>query len=634
MKSKQIIAFLIISSPVFGQLRVSDDFIIGIYSYEYDNMNNANSRSNHENVASVAGVDPTVGFDYDYLREFKESSINTLITTNLLDPLGYSNPYDIYVSDQYSLKFLDRMRKFDIKCIVQTPEQFKRRETPPYSYSAQSDQDALNYYGFHPSVRGFHYSDEPESLMFPVLGQYQSSLKAFDNNKLFFVNLLPQYGNMEQLFGPPYSANSWPTDNDYQTYITQYISQVSPDIVFYDNYPIINKKTKSYYQNAYNVATVCKQFDIPFAPVLCTWSLYYKTPKSYDEFAHVIHSQLAYGGKGIVYWLREGSYTNPISNGQPWDNIANSDKTKLTQLHNDLYNHRYVLNDLNWVNSYHYSDVCVYNNTGTQTIPSDNSWSNQLQNQELSSIFPYLSNGLSGVFQPLNGSMDWFFYSHLTDSRRNVYLYMVNKNPYNSLSINVYFRHNVSLVDIFKDEKTTCYNSSPWTLNLTPGEGRLIQVYKPVSNSHSTCSTISGNRHDVVANQILIGSTSCSVVFDNAFVSYKGDVIDITNTFIESNSTVHFIGLKNNDGGSNKKEEANHTIQVYPNPTSGYVQVTTKEPILAIWVHNSSAQEVLIVNDVNNLNCTIQTQNLPSGIYTVTVLTAENNKYVEQILVL
>ena len=271
---------------------------------------------------------------------------------------------------------------------------------------------------------------------------------------------------------------------------------------------------------------------------------------------------------------------------------------------------------------------------GFQTIPANNSWQNQLQSQVLSTIFPFITNGLPGVFQPVSGSMDWFFYSYLTDSRGNNYLYMVNKNPYNSLSINVQFRHNVSLVDIYNDEKTTCYNSSPWHLDLDPGEGRLIQVFTPVSNSHSSCSTISGDRPDIVANHIQIGSTSCSATLENAFISYKADVIDITNTSIEPNSTVQFVGLKNIDASSNKKEEPGHTIEVFPNPTSGYAQVTTNELIVTIWVHNLSAQEVLKIDNLNNLNYTIQTQSLKSGVYTVTVLTAENNKYVERLVIL
>lgn len=71
-----------------------------------------------------------------------------------------------------------------------------------------------------------------------------------------------------------------------------------------------------------------------------------------------------------------------------------------------------------------------------------------------------------------------------------------------------------------------------------------------------------------------------------------------------------------------------NSIALYPNPTTGLINIQTKEKISSVSVYNSVGQKVSF-NSLNKENTSIDISTLPSGIYLVEV-SLNNNKVIKR----
>ncbi len=75
-------------------------------------------------------------------------------------------------------------------------------------------------------------------------------------------------------------------------------------------------------------------------------------------------------------------------------------------------------------------------------------------------------------------------------------------------------------------------------------------------------------------------------------------------------------------GNINRVNNSDH-LSIFPNPTSGILNIRSTDNIENIRVHNTLGQEVLQVNNINSSNTQLSTNNLENGIYIISVVSGQ-----------
>lgn len=117
------------------------------------------------------------------------------------------------------------------------------------------------------------------------------------NKKLDFVNLFPTYWD------------GTPSKEEYEKYIDAFIAsqEFKPRVLCFDSYPLLKNEyggfRKDYYSNLEIIRKKSLEYNIPFwMIVMASEHDYYKKP-TFEEISLQVYSALAYGVKGIGYYL-------------------------------------------------------------------------------------------------------------------------------------------------------------------------------------------------------------------------------------------------------------------------------------------------------------------------------------------
>ena len=164
-------------------------------------------------------------------------------------------------------------------------------------------------YSKYPAFSGILASDEPPASKFKDIRTVQDWFKSRYPDKEFLVNLLPTYGNAEQLSGVK-GAETFDYEEDY---VGAFIRTVDPEILSYDHYALMydDKKgaytlTEDYLRNLEVFAEYSRKTGKPFYNFLLTIGcLYYRTVKTYADIAWQVYTSMAYGVMGVqtfTYW--------------------------------------------------------------------------------------------------------------------------------------------------------------------------------------------------------------------------------------------------------------------------------------------------------------------------------------------
>gem|GEM_PF-983858 len=154
---------------------------------------------------------------------------------------------------------------------------------------------------------GYHIKDEPILTDETNLKSWLNYLKINDLTKLSYFNLMPRY----------YYAAGAAGDIQYDTYLNTFLNDVNasnrPDVVAFDNYPILSGPTyrTDYFYNLDIIRTKCGTRPFWCYP-MTTQSSGYQLP----DVATIRFSDfcpLAYGAKGLIYF----TYVIPTTGG-PW----------------------------------------------------------------------------------------------------------------------------------------------------------------------------------------------------------------------------------------------------------------------------------------------------------------------------
>ncbi|MDH7602852.1 MAG: hypothetical protein QHI38_11960 [Armatimonadota bacterium] len=180
----------------------------------------------------------------------------------------------------------------------------------------------------HPALEGYFITDEPGSGAFPGLSRLVAFIRERDPEHLAYINLFPTYATKEQLgvsadaverakVGIPTNFAGAGANAEviaaYRDYLNKFIDIVKPELISYDHYHFLKTGDGcQYFLNLELIREASLRARLPFLNIIqaCTiepsWRLVNK-----NELRFLIFTTLAYGGRGISYFL----YWGPESYG-------------------------------------------------------------------------------------------------------------------------------------------------------------------------------------------------------------------------------------------------------------------------------------------------------------------------------
>ena len=153
-------------------------------------------------------------------------------------------------------------------------------------------------------VIGYFLADEPGAPDFPALAKAVAAVKRLAPGKLAYINLFPDYATL----GAPDLSQLGTTS--YSDYLEQYVAQVKPQFISYDNYRIaISNDQKdaavaaSYYQNLLEVRRVAMEHKLPFWNIVLSNRLRADMPvPSPANLLLQAYTTLAAGAQGLTWY--------------------------------------------------------------------------------------------------------------------------------------------------------------------------------------------------------------------------------------------------------------------------------------------------------------------------------------------
>jgi len=150
----------------------------------------------------------------------------------------------------------------------------------------------INKHRNDPALYAYFLQDEPGAERFPFFGKFVEHLRKIDPTRPTIVNLLPSY--------------AWYSDPSvFDSYLTQYMEIVRPDLVTYDNYPFTGvggyEWWRFYFRDMEQVRRVTQEAGIPFMNFPQV-SPFYAFPHTVTEgeVRWQYYASLAYGVQGIL----------------------------------------------------------------------------------------------------------------------------------------------------------------------------------------------------------------------------------------------------------------------------------------------------------------------------------------------
>jgi len=191
----------------------------------------------------------------------------------------------------YSVKenkrMLDFCRQVGLKAIV-VDERLRLRFDPKKGDSGIDG--VLEDYENHPALYGYFLDDEPNYHSFARLGRIHARLRKRGSKHLHYINVFPCYASPKQLGTPTYDE-----------YIKKYMKMVRPSVLSYDHYALKKKSDQpDYFENLSIIRKYALKNNVP------AWNIIQahdggRVP-TYDEMRWQVHTSLAYGIKGILYF--------------------------------------------------------------------------------------------------------------------------------------------------------------------------------------------------------------------------------------------------------------------------------------------------------------------------------------------
>lgn len=211
----------------------------------------------------------------------------------------------------------------------------------------------------HAALEAYYLADEPNASTFASLGRLVAYLRVRDPNHFAYINLYPVYATNAQLGtnGPPIQA--------YREYLRRFIEIVKPSLISYDHYHFLKHGDgDQYFLNLELIREAAVEHGLPFLNIIQastiekTWRLV-----NPNELRWLVYTTLAYGGRGISYFL----YWGPPAYGGLYQNgIRTPLVDAVTVLNRELAAQSTLLMDLDCLGVFHTAPLPI----GTKAVPA------------------------------------------------------------------------------------------------------------------------------------------------------------------------------------------------------------------------------------------------------------------------
>ena len=188
-------------------------------------------------------------------------------------------------------EILEICDKLELGCLLIDAQTYSR------PFTEKRLQELYDFASKYASFKGLMVYDEPNVSAFPTLAQNYVMFRKYFPDKLFYVNLLPNYATDEQLG----------TDN-YAKYVAEYAKMVKQGYLSYDHYPFIHFEigivnNDKYFKNLSVIRRQSLQSRVPFMVfVEVTAFVSHAHIPNREEIFWQVNTALAYGARGIQYF--------------------------------------------------------------------------------------------------------------------------------------------------------------------------------------------------------------------------------------------------------------------------------------------------------------------------------------------
>jgi hypothetical protein len=174
------------------------------------------------------------------------------------------------------------------------------------------------------NLEGYFIGDEPSVEKLSYYVQLISYLRKKDPGRLIYLNTPPTFAleiqpgvSLEQLkeqkIQYPKNLHGIGSGNkvvmSYLAYFRKFVDTIKPDFISYDHYALLkNEDGKGYFMNLALISQVSKEANIPFLNIIqaSKYEKIWRLPTK-EEMRFQVYTTLAYGGKGISYFIYWGS---------------------------------------------------------------------------------------------------------------------------------------------------------------------------------------------------------------------------------------------------------------------------------------------------------------------------------------
>jgi len=162
--------------------------------------------------------------------------------------------------------------------------------------------------GDSPAVLGYYIIDEPGTPAFPTLAKAVAAVRRHAPGKLAYINLFPGYATIGAPDRSQLGAASF-TD-----YLEQYVREVKPQFLSYDNYMVLysddfqdQQRAASYFKDLIEVRRVATEHQLPFWNIVSSNQIRkYTPPPSPANLLFQAYTTLAAGGRGLSWYTYYG----------------------------------------------------------------------------------------------------------------------------------------------------------------------------------------------------------------------------------------------------------------------------------------------------------------------------------------
>lgn len=194
-----------------------------------------------------------------------------------------------------SAETLDKLQQVGLKALYFDPSIHARGDQvnlDPAEIRERVDA-AVAKVSDHPALYGYYLCDEPGADDYPGLARWHEAFQKADPDKLAYINLFPNYASPDQMKVPT-----------YEEYVESYITTVSPTIVSYDHYALMEGGTlrDSYFNNLEVIRAASQRHERPFWNIVLSNAHFTYAEPSPAGFRFQLYTTLAYGAKGICYF--------------------------------------------------------------------------------------------------------------------------------------------------------------------------------------------------------------------------------------------------------------------------------------------------------------------------------------------